>query len=356
VATLKNGGGPPAASFFAWSADVSGIIALMKRNGNLLIGMWLAAAIALTACAGNVSARAEAAHVATNTPLPSATPLTPDSPSATATALPSASPSATLVPSPIPSSTPAVCLDTAGTVFTTTVPSKTLRYSIDAQIYLPPCYAFNAPAKRYPVLYLIHGLNFTEDQWVRLGVATAADKLIAEGAIAPLIVVMPRDRKDDRFNRAFVNDLVPYIDATYRTVAVREFRAIGGLSRGGGWAVHIGLEFPKFFSRIGLHSPAVFLGDDADLIRWTWHLPKDLPLKVYMDIGEGDSLVHSAAWLDQVLTYANIPHQYILQDGAHSEKYWAAHITDYLKFYAADWRFTPLPTSTPDPADEQAAP
>ena len=77
---------------------------------------------------------------------------------------------------------------------------------------------------------------------------------------------------------------------------------------------------------------------------------------MYVDIGEGDSLVHSAAWLDQVLTYATIPHTYIVQDGAHSEKYWAEHVADYLKFYAADWLTTALPTPTPDPAEQQLSP
>lgn len=325
----------------------------MKRRIAVLIGLWLA----LAACAPRPSAAPGVAHAAvelatataTRTPLPSATPLSA-MPSNTPLPLPSAT--ATRAPSP----TAAVCAETQGQVFTTTIPSKTLRYGIDAQVYLPPCYAFNAPDTRYPVLYLIHGLNFKEDQWVRLGAAKTADALIASGEIAPLIIVMPRDRKDDRLNRAFVNDLVPYIDETYRTLAVREFRAIGGLSRGAGWAVHIGLEFPQAFSRIGLHSPAVFYGDENDLIRWTWHLPKDLPLEVYVDIGEGDSLVRSAAWLDQVLTYANIPHHYTVQDGAHSEKYWMEHIADYLKFYAADWRFMAHPTPTPDPADEQLTP
>ncbi|MBF8283956.1 MAG: hypothetical protein HW378_2871 [Anaerolineales bacterium] len=202
--------------------------------------------------------------------------------------------------------------------------------------------------------YLIHGLNFTDDQWERLGAPAAADALAASGEIAPLIIVMPRDRRDARLDHAFVNDLVPYIDANYRTLADRKFRAIGGLSRGAGWAIHIGLEFPSIFSRIGAHSPAVFNGDENDIRLWTHHLPPDQVPAIYIDIGEGDSLVRSAVWLDQVFTWFKVEHTFIMQPGAHSEKYWSAHVSDYLRFYAADWRF-PTATTAPE-ADSPDAP
>jgi enterochelin esterase-like enzyme len=241
----------------------------------------------------------------------------------------------------------APCTETQGTVTQISLPSDTLNYPIDARIYLPPCYA--ASDRRYPVLYLIHGLNFTEDQWERLGAPAAADVLAASGEIAPLIIVMPRDRRDARLDRAFVNDLVPYIDANYRTLADREHRAIGGLSRGAGWALHIGLQFPAVFSRIGAHSPAVFNGDENRLLQCTRHLPPDQIPAIYIDTGEGDSLVRSAVWLDQVFTWFKVEHTFILQAGAHSEKYWSAHVSDYLRFYAADWR---APVTTPAPDDD----
>ncbi|MGI0013930.1 MAG: alpha/beta hydrolase, partial [Nitrososphaera sp.] len=179
-----------------------------------------------------------------------------------------------------PTPRPTECVETRGTVEQISIPSGTLRYPIDARLYLPPCYG--ATDERYPVLYLIHGLNFKEDQWERLGVATAADELSAAGEIAPLIIVMPRDRPDDRLDRAFVNDLVPYIDSTYLTLPAREFRAVGGLSRGGGWAIHIGLRYPALFGRLGAHSPAVFFGDEHDIVQRTWRLPKEQVPTVYV--------------------------------------------------------------------------
>lgn len=276
------------------------------------------------------------------TPLPTWTlPPTQVVPSGTPTRLPSGTPTPTATR----------CAETRGHVISATIPSETLNYAINARIYLPPCYGSEGDI-RYPVLYLLHGLSFKEDQWERLGIATAADDLIASGAIAPLLIVLPRDRKDDRFDDAFVHDLVPDIDATYITLADRDHRAIGGLSRGGGWSVHIGLQHPEMFGRVGAHSPAVFFGDENDIVQWTWHTPDEVKPVVYIDIGENDANPQSAAWLDQVLTYADIDHTYLVQAGGHSEKYWAAHVADYLRFYAADWRGTLRPTPTPEPEQE----
>lgn len=257
----------------------------------------------------------------------------------------------TVAPSQTPTPTATACAETKGQVVTATIPSETLNYAINSRIYLPPCYDQVADI-RYPVLYMIHGLNFKEDQWERLGIAAAADDLIAEGEIAPLIIVLPRDRKDDRLADAFLADLIPHIDATYLTLADRTHRAIGGLSRGGGWSVHIGLQHPDLFSRVGAHSPAIFFGDENDIVQWTWRTADDLKPAVYIDIGETDANPQSAAWLDQVLTYADMDHTYIVQAGGHSEKYWAAHVADYLRFYAAGWRGTLIPTPTPDPEQE----
>jgi enterochelin esterase-like enzyme len=231
------------------------------------------------------------------------------------------------------------------------IPSATLRYDIDARIYTPPCYS--ADQQRYPVLYLIHGLSFTEDQWLRLGIAAAADRLIRSGDIAPLIIVMPRDRLDDRFDPAIVKDLLPYIDSRYRTRDSGPYRAIGGLSRGGGWSIHLGLHYPEKFGRIGAHSPAIFYGDEKLLLQWTRAILKqDRRPAIYIDIGDGDGQRQSAFWLDQVFTSTGLQHTYLVQSGGHSEKYWSAHLADYLRFYAAGWRAEPLPTATPNSVEQ----
>lgn len=286
--------------------------------------------LALTACAAQPASGERAVVVVTLTAPPPSPTLPPTGTPLPPTSTPTPTPTITPLPSPTP------CADEQGTVASVRVPSPTLRYEIDTRLYLPPCYA--AKSERYPVLYLLHGLNFKEDQWEQLGVAAAADELIASGAIAPLIIVMPRDRRDARLDPALVKDLVPYIDATYRTVNAREARAIGGLSRGGGWAVHFGLKYADTFGRIGLHSPAVFYEDELNILEWA-RLLKDKPKPaIYIDTGENDATLRSPVWLDQVFTWFEFGHTFIMQPGGHTETYWAAHVRDYLKFYAADWR------------------
>jgi enterochelin esterase-like enzyme len=279
------------------------------------------------------------ASAAKTAALPRAALVTPE-PAASATPQPPAT-----VTNPPPSPTPTPCADTTGIVASISLTPTTLHYALDARVYLPPCYG--ASDERYPVLYLMHGLNNTNNQWVQLGVITATNTLIGAGEIAPLIIVMPSDRLDDRLDRAFVVDLIPYIDRTYRTLAGREHRAIGGMSRGAGWALHLGLHYPDLFGRIGAHSPAVFYGDETNLTNWTAHLPRQLTPEIYIDIGNEDSLTHSAAWLDQIFTWFKIKHTYLVQPGAHIASYWTAHLADYLRFYAAGWRDLPAPTATP---------
>lgn len=321
-----------------------------------LLSLTLAACQTTSAASVGDHGVAHAAGGDPSTPTPLPTSFVPTLPPEwTATPQPPRlSPTRPPIPEALFTATPTAvpCTETQGAVTQISLPSDTLNYPIDARLYLPPCYS--ASDQRYPVLYLIHGLNFKEDQWERLGAPGDADALAAAGKIAPLIIVMPRDRLDSRLDRAFVNDLVPYIDANYRTLADRKFRAIGGLSRGAGWAVHIGLQFPSVFSRIGAHSPAVFKGDENHILQWTHHLPPDQVPAIYVDIGEGDSLVPSAVWLDQVFTWFKVKHTFTLQPGAHSEEYWSAHVSDYLRFYAADWR---APSAAPAPeADAPDAP
>lgn len=292
-------------------------------------------ALALAACAPAPSVPVEAvaqAASASATPTvrrsePTAVP-TPQ-PTATVPTPPTAPPSATSTPACNP-------VLSAGTTVSITIPSDIFPYNIEARVYLPPCY--EALNKRYPVLYMLHGQGFRPDQWERVGLLTAADKLIASGQIAPLMIVLPWERKDERFDPALVKEIVPYIDANYRTYALREARAVGGLSRGGGWAVHFALRYPETFSRAGLHSPAVFYGDENNLLEWVRQLKTKPKPVFYIDSGENDATLRSPLWLGQVFAWSKIEHTLVVQAGGHTENYWAAHVQDYLKFYAADWR------------------
>ena len=339
----------PALAFALLTALAVLALAACGPAGGATPGVVLAAGATASASA----AAADTAASSTVTPAaPGPVTAEPDlgataSPAAPATDTPTPRPSAT--PSPTP------CAETAGAFSSVEVPSAILTYDIDTRIYLPPCYATSGQS--YPVLYLIHGLNYDETQWEQLGVGTAADRLIASGQIAPLIIVLPRDRGDTALDPAFVVDLVPYVDSHYRTLASAGYRAIGGMSRGGGWSIHLGLRYPHVFGRVGAHSPAIFYGDENNVLNYLRAVAKNGSAPaLYIDDGADDPQPQSAVWLDMLLTAFRIPHTYLRPPGGHLESYWAAHLDDYLRFYAAVWRPTsalsPTPprSSTPPPS------
>jgi len=236
------------------------------------------------------------------------------------------------------------CWQEAGRKEQGSLSSRLLRLPLEFIVYLPPCYDQETDS-RYPVLYLIHGQNYNNDQWDRLGADEAADALIASGDVPPFIIVMPRDRSwaqptEDHFGEVLVDQLVPYIDAHYRTRAERAYRAIGGLSRGAGWAVHLGLSRWELFGAIGAHSLPVFWSDTAHIRQWLKAIPADALPRIYLDIGEKDrpSILESATWFESLLTEQGIPHEWHLFPGYHEEAYWQAHVEAYLRWYAAGWK------------------
>jgi enterochelin esterase-like enzyme len=210
-------------------------------------------------------------------------------------------------------------------------------------VYLPPCYD-QQTERSYPVLYLIHGQSYNDDQWERLGADKTADALITTGEVSPFIIVMPRDRyggqpTEDNFARVIVEELIPYLDHTYRTLPDRAHRAVGGLSRGAGWAVHLAITHWELFSALGAHSPAIFYTDAQKMRLWLDAIPSDMYPRIFIDVGDRDRLeiMDSAVWFEELLNQRNIPHEWYLFSGFHEEAYWHAHIEIYLRWYTKDW-------------------
>lgn len=246
---------------------------------------------------------------------------------------------------PVHAQTPTAsrCLQQGGRIETSNVRSSLLTLPMEYRVYLPPCYA-EQPERRYPVLYLFHGSNYNDDQWDRLGIDETADHLIEAGEIPPLIIVMPRDRNwsdppIDAFGKVVVEQLVPLIDKNYRTIAAREGRAVGGLSRGAGWAVHLGLESWKLFSSLGAHSLPVFWSDTGKVRSWLAQIPVEQRPRIYLDIGDKDreSILNSAVWFEKLLTRLSIPHEWRMFSGYHEEAYWQKHLEQYLRWYSEGW-------------------
>ncbi|MEP0806103.1 MAG: hypothetical protein HRF47_11465, partial [Chloroflexota bacterium] len=241
--------------------------------------------------------------------------------------------------------TPPVCLSQPGRVeeglLETTNPPQAYF------IYLPPCYTQNTD-QRYPVLYLLHGQTYTADQWIRLGAADALDTLILSGEAQPFIIVFPDDRywnlpPGAGFGQRLVENLIPHIDSTYRTLSDRTHRAIGGLSRGGGWALRLGFTRWDLFSVIGLHSPAVFQGDASQIARWLADIPSAYRPSVFMDIGDKDQEWRMAVALEEQFNTSGLVHEWRLYSGAHTEDYWSAHVQEYIRWYADQWNDAPQP-------------
>jgi len=242
-------------------------------------------------------------------------------------------------PTITPTATPLGCLTQPGRIEQGSVAET--KPPQEYQIYLPPCYD-EKPDTRYPVLYLLHGQTYTYDQWIRLGAVESADTLILGKEVQPFIIVFPDDRywnvqAGPEFGRRLVENLIPYIDQHYRTQADRDHRAIGGMSRGAGWTLRLGLQRWDLFGALGLHSLAAF-GDDRPFLQdWIEHIPPASWPRIYLDMGDSDQEIGFNAHFETLLTEAGIPHEWHLYPGMHDEQYWHAHVEEYLRWYAQGW-------------------
>lgn len=274
-----------------------------------------------------------------------------DQPALTPTGVPSATgtstPTSTATPLPptnTPTPTPLACLSQPGRVETGVI--EETKPPQEFIIYLPPCYD-QKPGERYPVLYLLHGQTYTADQWVRLGAVETADRLILNGEAPYFMIVFPDDRywnvpSGAGFGGRVIDHLLPHIDRNYRTIPDREHRAIGGMSRGGGWTLRLGLTRWDLFGSIGLHSLATFLDDRPLLKRWLGVIPVESLPRIYMDSGDNDRELGGSLDVEAILSDMGIPHEWHLNPGEHDERYWSAHVEDYLRWYVAGWRPEPV--------------
>ena len=240
-----------------------------------------------------------------------------------------------------PTSPPEHCQSPSGKLNQANIFSDHLGDELHFLVYVPPCYDEHKE-ERYPVLYLLHGLLFDHYQWVDLGLVTELDRLIAEKTIPPFIVVFPQEARfnppqTSTFSNALVFDLIPWIDLHHRTLPEKEFRALGGLSRGAAWSIHIGFSYPDLFSQVGAHSLPLFEADGANLNTWLSQTPEDdLPV-FFIDIGRSDPERQSAQHFANRLDEHKIPHDWYLFTGGHNNEYWSSHLHIYLGWYARNW-------------------
>lgn len=237
----------------------------------------------------------------------------------------------------------AYCEDENGSLESGRLASDLMGTSMEYQVYLPPCYEGNLD-NRYPVLYLLHGQGYTQNQWEQLGAVELADEMISTNQVSPYIMVMPREAvgtgsRRSAFDQAVAQELVPFVDKTYRTKPAREFRAVGGISRGAGWAVELGTHHWDLFGAFGAHSPAVFNTNATLMSNLLDAVPADKYPRIFIDTGDSEppSIIEAAEWLGEMLNQKGIPHEWYRFSGVHNDVYWRNNLELYLRWYTGSW-------------------
>ena len=236
-------------------------------------------------------------------------------------------------------------------------------------IYLPPDY--ETSSRSYPVLYLLHGAGDNHTGWVQFGeVGHIADKAINSGKVTPMIIVMPDaqttrlgyyNTPDGQWNYEdyFFEELMPHIEQTYRIKSEKRYRAIAGLSMGGGGAFIYAMHRPDLFSAacplsayngprsveqlqretrfvngvLDQETALAFLShyNTLELIKKT--SVSDLSsVRWYIDCGDDDFLYESNSLVHIALRQKNVKHEFRIRDGGHTWTYWRSALPEVLFF------------------------
>lgn len=225
-------------------------------------------------------------------------------------------------------------------------------------VYTPAGY--ETSGKRYPVLYLLHGMGGDEEAWISLGrTAQILDNLIAQGKAKPMIVVMPNGNASQEaapgessrgmvpptmqlpktmegsYEQAFP-EIVKFIDKNYRTIKSKSGRAIAGLSMGGFHSLHISKQYPDMFNYIGLFSAAIMPNKEVSSPIYENMGGK---LKVQFDknpalywiaIGKTDFLYKANEEYRKLLDEKGYKYTYYESDEGHIWKNWRIYLTEFV--------------------------
>jgi enterochelin esterase-like enzyme len=224
-----------------------------------------------------------------------------------------------------------------GKIDSISYPSKTVGLNRKAMIYMPPNYS---KTRKYPVLYLLHGIGGDEKEWLKGGQPQVIlDNLYAENKIEPMLVVMPNGRalKDDRaignimapdkveafatFEKDLINDLIPYIEKKFPVIKDRKYRAIAGLSMGGGQSLNFGLGNLDIFAWIGGFSSAPNTKPPEQLLPDPAVAREKLKL-LWISCGDSDGLISFSQRTHDYLNANDVPHIYYIEPGGHDFKVW----------------------------------
>jgi enterochelin esterase-like enzyme len=236
-------------------------------------------------------------------------------------------------------------------------------------VYLPPDY--ETSSRSYPVLYLLHGLGDDQTGWIQFGeVKKIADDSILNGNATPMIIIMPDANtgvigyfnipsRNWMYEDFFFEELMPYVESKYRIKSNKRFRAISGLSMGGGGTITYALHRPDLFSAAAPLSAATgsldidksiqrlnsfgfkYNRDEVRSLLKSNHpleLIDDIPLnklnsvRWFIDCGDDDYLYEDNSLLHIAFSDRGINHEYRVRDGAHNWTYWRGSLPKVLEF------------------------
>lgn len=250
-----------------------------------------------------------------------------------------------------------------------TLQSTILKSERKFAVYLPPDY--ETSQRSYPVLYLLHGSGDDQTGWIQFGeVLRIADTSIKEGKATPMIIIMPDAntgqrgyyntiKNDWRYEDFFFEELMPYVEKTYRIKKEKRYRAISGLSMGGGGTFIYALRHPELFSSacplsaslgsLTLESYKEMLtkkgeiySDDVvekqfkkyDELSLIQNKPTDeiKSVRWFIDCGDDDYLYEGNSLVHIAMKKKGIPHEYRVRNGVHNWTYWRESLPTVLEF------------------------
>lgn len=253
------------------------------------------------------------------------------------------------------------------------VPSAAMNKTYRAAVVLPESYSSNKSKAAYPVMYLLHGASGHFRDWLTL----TPDKMLVKNLADQynLIIVMPEGEvygwyldspvnPNSKFETHIINEVIPKVDATYRTVPSNKGRVITGLSMGGHGAMYLSTRHPELFCAAGTMSGAMDMNWSKFLISDTYakslqdrfekllgsadptseivaqnsvvnmvETIKKNGLAIMIDCGVDDFLIDTNRELHRRLVYNKVPHDYIERPGAHTWEYWQNALPFHVFFF-----------------------
>lgn len=224
-----------------------------------------------------------------------------------------------------------------------TVLGRTMKYSV----YLPKGYD---KSKEYPVLYMLHGANGSNNDWLNGGkINVNASTAASDGTAPEMIVICPDcggdnfycdnyNGNDIKYMTYFFTEFLPTVENLYAVKKDRASRAIGGLSMGGFGSLYYGLLHPEMFSYVYACSPATYIDGAPNLYDLLSKADVSKLPGITIEIGTQDFLFQSAGNFKQALDANKVPNEYITRAGTHDWPFWAACTPKIMKKLGEVWQ------------------